>query len=159
MAFADVLKALPSRHSAQASGRFADEITEAQTTRLFHQVQGNFVANLICASAFLWVFWSIIPLTEILLWFGYAQAVNLCGIALVLARKRDKNRYSNQRWLRSFNIYVALDALTWGSAAFVFFTSDSPLHSLFLVAILLGNVAGATTSFVSYMPAMLTFDA
>jgi len=159
MAFADVMKALPSHQPADGSGRFAAEITEAQTTRLFHQVQGNFVANLLCTIAFIWVFWSITPLTILLTWVGYSQTVNLCGIALVYARKRDKTRYSNQRWLRLFSIYGAFDALTWGSAAFVFFTADSPLHSLFVVAILLGNVAGGTTSFVSYLPVMLAFDA
>ncbi len=159
MAFADVLKALPSRRSAEASDRFASEITEAQTTRLFHQVQGNFVANLICTIAFLWVFLSMVPLATILLWAGYAQAVNLSGMALVRARKKNKNQHSNQHWLRLFSFYGAADALTWGGAAFIFFTPDSPLHSLFLIAILLGNVAGGTTSFVSYLPVMLTFDA
>lgn len=159
MAFADVLRVLPNGMTAENRGHFAVEIRESQTTRLFHQVQGNFIANLVCTGAFLGVFWSMVPLEVILLWAGYAQFVNIAGIALILARKRNKAKLTNRRWLRLFAAYGAADAITWGTAAVIFFTPESPLHSLFVVAILLGNVAGATTAFVSFLPVMLAFDA
>ncbi len=157
MAFADVLKTLPNRHAGDGSGRFSQEIREIRTTRLFHQVQGNFIANLLCTIAFLWVFWSSVPLTSLLIWAGYAQTVNLFGVALVRARKVNAAKYSNERWLRLFTAYGVGDATTWGLAAFVFIAPNDPILTLFVMAILLGNVAGGTTSFVSHFPVLVGF--
>jgi diguanylate cyclase (GGDEF)-like protein/PAS domain S-box-containing protein len=147
------------RHpQAKRPDRFDREIAAAQTARLFQQVRGNFVANLVETAALLWVFWSHLPHHDLWLWAAYAQAVNAGGVALVLARRFRHDRLTDAGWIRVFQVYAIADAGTWALAIWVFFLPDSPLLTLFMTAIVLGNAAGGTTSFVSVLRVMAPFN-
>jgi len=140
------------------AGQFDREISVAQTARLFQQVPGNFVANLACTIALLWVYWPLLPRQELWLWAGYAQSINAIGVMIVLARRFRQARLSDVGWTRLFQFYAVADAATWGMAVWVFFMPESPLHTLFMTAIVLGNAAGGTTSLVSVLPVMAPFN-
>jgi diguanylate cyclase (GGDEF)-like protein/PAS domain S-box-containing protein len=141
-----------------ASGKFADEIGEAQVARLFQQVPVNFLANIACVAAMLGVYHAMVPPVWLAAWALYAQAVNGAGFALTRVYRHHKERRTHLSWARWFTAYGAADAATWGIAGWLFFAPDSPIHTLFLSAVLLGTVAGGQTAFFSYVPVMVVFN-
>ena len=58
-----------------ASGKFADEIGEAQVARLFQQVPVNFLANIACVAAMLGVYHAMVPPAWLAAWALYAAGI------------------------------------------------------------------------------------
>jgi diguanylate cyclase (GGDEF)-like protein/PAS domain S-box-containing protein len=137
------------KHSAQ--------IRDAQIGRLFTQVPVNLSANLINVLIILFVFWDEIAPVTLIGWAVYAQTVNLCGLILLLAHRAFQARASNEKWAKWFTVYGTADGITWGAAALLLLIPDNTFYTLFLCLIVIANLQGGLTSFLSYRPVMVLF--
>lgn len=139
----------PDKHSTQ--------LREAQINRLFNQVPVNLFANLVNVLIILFVFWDEIARTTLVGWAIYAQGINACGVILLLAHRGFHKYAPDEKWARWFTTYGTADGITWGAAAWLLLIPDSTFYTLFLALIVIANVQGGLTSFLSYRPVMVMF--
>ncbi len=145
------------RAGADGSG-FDSEIRQALTQRLFSDVAGNFFANFLSAGVIAAVFWKTTPSHSLVAWFALSQVINATGALVVIAFHRRQHLLELRQWVDVFSVYVALDAIMWGLSAFIFINVDDPIRASFLIINLLANVAGATTSFVTFRQMFIIFN-
>jgi PAS domain S-box-containing protein len=119
-----------------------------QVQHLFAYAPVNMLATLINCLVLGAVFWSAAPREVLLPWIVVNLALLPPRYMLVRRYRRDEpesppalGRY------RPFVVLLALSGAAMGSAGVLFFPVDSAFHEVFLIFVLGGMVAGASTAF------------
>jgi signal transduction histidine kinase len=99
------------------------------------------------------VLWDVVTdHASILLWLAVVVLISLLRAGLALRFRRVAPGVNEvPRWETLFAIGVALSGVSWGAAGLVLFAPESVAHQVFLVFVLGGMVAGATTSLSSHI--------
>jgi len=144
---------MPSTPSApeQPGTPSSQRKVDAEMTRLLYRSAGfglfsNFVLALVLVAGTS----TVHPLSLHVPWLGALLLVSLgrLGLNVAFARSRASDDRMPQ-WRRAFLLGVAVAGFVWGSAGWLYFTTDALLPCLLLVVILAGLNAGAARSLAS----------
>jgi signal transduction histidine kinase/CheY-like chemotaxis protein len=131
---------------AAPTGAIEHAATGAEVQRLYDHAGATTVAGIAVALCVWLLFEREGDLLDALGWAAAIHSVQLATLALLWAFRRDAiaPAVSSVAWQRRFRIAVALGAVVWGSAAFVFLPDADLAHAAFLVLVFVGvAVAGA----------------
>ena len=120
--------------------------TRAEVRRLYDHAGATTVAGIAVALCVWLLFEREGDLRDALGWAAAIHAVQLATLSLLWAYRRDEHARGSTaaEWQRRFRIGVAVGAVVWGSAAFVFLPDADLAHAAFLVLVFVGvAVAGA----------------
>ncbi|WP_414663799.1 ATP-binding protein [Horticoccus sp. 23ND18S-11] len=129
-----------------------DHKVEAEMTRLLYRSAGfGLFSNLVLACVLVAGTFQAHPLSLHLGWLAAILAVSLARLALnaAYARAQPTTVADHQPWRHRFIVGVAVAGVTWGAAAWLYFTPDQLMPCLLLVCILVGMNAGAARSLAS----------
>ena len=141
-----------NRSGASATDRAAKEPIEHAASRAeVHRLYDHAGATTIAGIAVALCVWLLFEReghdTEALGWAVAIHAMQLGTLALIWAFRRSEPMLptaSAVEWQRRFRVAVAVGAIVWGSAAFVFLPGADLAHAAFLVLVFVGvAVAGA----------------
>jgi PAS domain S-box-containing protein len=122
-------------------------IKAEQTKLLFNAMPLSIMATVINACILVFVQWNIVAHELLLIWLITLLLVTV--FRGVLANEYQKNyekAYANEKWTSWFIVGVILTSIIWGSAAVWLFPTDEVGHQVFMVIVLAGMCAGASTS-------------
>lgn len=122
-------------------------IKAEQTKLLFNAMPLSIMATVINACILVFVQWNIVAHELLLIWLITLLLVTV--FRGVLANEYQKNyekAYANEKWTSWFIVGVILASIIWGSAAVWLFPTDEVGHQVFMVIVLAGMCAGASTS-------------
>ena len=151
------VRTLSGPSTIKTSDKHSAQILDVQISRLFQQVPVILFANLVTVVIILFVFWSEISHSTLVAWAVYAQSVNAFGLVLLLTHRYFSARASVKQWANWFTAYGTADGITWGAAVWLLLIPDKTFYTLFLSLIVIGNLQGGLTSFLSYRPVMILF--
>ncbi|MBN2896406.1 MAG: EAL domain-containing protein [Campylobacterales bacterium] len=90
-------------------------------------------------------------------WIVLLFAISLWRLGLYLEYRKDPQRRSVRMWERLFLVGVVLSGLMWGSAGFLLFDAEDPLHQAVLIVVLSGMSAGSISSLAAHLKAVRIF--
>lgn len=129
-----------------------------QTKLLFNAIPLSVVATIINALILVMVQWPVIDHSSLLLWFYSLLMVLALRLLLTRFYKRSKDPVaSSYFWARWFNVGVLITGVLWSSCTFWLLPYVDIGHKVFLLFILAGMCAGATTSLSFQRVSILTF--
>lgn len=122
-------------------------IKAEQTKLLFNAMPLSIMATVINACILVFVQWNIIAHQSLLIWLaGLFLVTTFRGVLAHQYMKKYQQAYADEKWTSWFIVGVVLTSLIWGSAAVWLFPADNVGHQVFLVIVLAGMCAGASTS-------------
>ena len=139
-------------------------IKAEQTKLLFNAMPLSIMATVINACILVFVQWNIVAHERLLIWlFSLLLVTMFRGVLAYEYKKKYEKAYANDKWTSWFIVGVVITSLIWGSAAVWLFPADNVGHQVFMVIVLAGMCAGASTSLsflrttiVVYLVAVLT---
>lgn len=130
----------------------------ALLSKLFARLPAALVINAICALGTATVFWLEAPTITVLIWIGLMSASLLFRFYCLRQFQRQRQDLPNlARSRRHFTIGASITGLVWGLLAFLFYSPDSSVASLFLPFILTGMVSGSLVVLTGNMAAFAGF--
>ena len=134
------------------------EIRAAQVRLLFEQLPSALLATVVNAGILTAILWSNVSRSLLAGWFL---------LVLLVASGREVHRRTylhrnpagnqSQRWSRQFLCGVAANGALWGAAGYLFFTTESYTHQLFLVFVLMGMASGGIATLSALPGAYLLY--
>ena len=139
-------------------------IKAEQTKLLFNAMPLSIMATVINACILVFVQWNIVAHERLLIWlFSLLLVTMFRGVLAYEYKKKYEKAYANDKWTSWFIVGVVITSLIWGSAAVWLFPANNVGHQVFMVIVLAGMCAGASTSLsflrstiVVYLVAVLT---
>lgn len=139
-------------------------IKAEQTKLLFHALPVAMMASIINALILVFIQWGIIEQRILLTWLGIFLGLSVARLLLAYAYNKNASKdIGSDNWARWFIMGAVASGFTWGSTAVWLFPADEVGHQLFLVIVLAGTCAGASTSLsflrtpiIVYLLAILT---
>ncbi len=111
------------------------------------------VATLLAVALF-----EVAPLGNLLVWYVGIVVVYLGRAALAnLYRRLSPPKEEAARWERIFFLGALLAALAWGSAAWLIFPAQAPMHQMLLSIVLAGVACGGIGTLAASWPVVATF--
>ena len=105
------------------------------------------MATVINSCILVYVQWNVLAHESLLVWLVCLLLVTMLrGVLAYEYKKKYELAYANDKWTTWFIIGVVITSLIWGSAAIWLFPADSVGHQVFMVIVLAGMCAGASTS-------------
>ncbi|MBI5007409.1 MAG: HD domain-containing protein [Nitrosomonadales bacterium] len=115
------------------------------------------LSQMILQPLFVWLFWDLVPHTQLLFWFACSYALHTVELAnLILHRHKLDTVQECRDWHLHFTFFALASGLLWGAAAMLFFPVDI-FYQGALICILLGLVAGAVTMNPVHPPASFAY--
>ncbi len=129
-------------------------IKAEQTKLLFHAMPVAVLASVINALILVFVQWEVIKHEIILSWLAAFLIITVARLLLVYSYNKNLHKIdssknwaaTSENWATWFIIGAISSGFAWGSTAVWLFPSDNVGHQLFLVIVLAGTCAGASTS-------------
>lgn len=122
-------------------------IQAEQIKLLFTAIPLSIMATLINGCILVYAQWKTIDQTLLLTWLTILLLVTLFrGVLAYLYKEHYEKTHANDKWSFWFIVGVVLASFTWGGAAVWLFPADDVEHQVFMVIVLVGMCAGATTS-------------
>ena len=139
-------------------------IKAEQTKLLFHALPVALVASVINALILVFIQWGIIEPDILISWLTVFLLLSSARLLLAYAYNKTPTKDSkSENWANWFIIGAISSGFAWGSTAVWLFPAEQVGHQLFLVIVLAGTCAGASTSLsflrlpiVVYLLAILT---
>ena len=139
-------------------------IKAEQTKLLFNAMPLSILATVINSCILVFVQWTVVAHKPLLVWLISLLLITLFrGILAYEYNKKYEHAYANENWTYGFIVGVVITSLLWGAAAVWLFPADNVGHQVFMVIVLAGMCAGASTSLsflritiVVYLAAVLT---
>ncbi|NNF96018.1 MAG: PAS domain S-box protein, partial [Halobacteria archaeon] len=139
-------------------------IKAEQTKLLFNAMPLSIMATVINACILVFVQWSVVAHEILIIWLiSLLLVTTFRGVLAYEYKEKYEKAYANEQWTFWFIIGVVLTSFAWGSAAVWLFPADDVGHQVFMVIVLAGMCAGASTSLsflritiVVYLVAVLT---
>ena len=97
--------------------------------------------------------------TLLAIWTISLYVLTTARIPLFLAyRRRSREKQSEPRWAYYFVLSSFLSGLVWGTAGVVFFQPGDSYMLILVTLVIMGMVAGSTSSLASYLPTHVAFS-
>jgi len=91
--------------------------------------------------------WGIVDHQPLLIWLSVLLVVtSFRAVLAYLYKEKYEKSYANEKWTFWFIVGVVLSSFIWGSAAVWLFPAENVGHQVFMVIVLVGMCAGASTS-------------
>lgn len=110
---------------------------------LFRNVLGAIIGNLINVTLVTYLLSEIYPGPELLLWCAFGYGVNLFRLALLLAYRKNSERFDSSRWLNSYRVSTLFSGLHFGVLCILFFSPDNYLYQALVIFFVGGSCAAA----------------
>jgi PAS domain S-box-containing protein len=139
-------------------------IKAEQTKLLFHALPVALVASVINALILVFIQWGIIEPDILISWLTVFLLLSSARLLLAYAYNKTPTKDSkSENWANWFIVGAISSGFAWGSTAVWLFPAEHVGHQLFLVIVLAGTCAGASTSLsflrmpiIVYLLAILT---
>jgi len=139
-------------------------IKAEQTKLLFHALPVAMMASVINALILVFIQWGIIERAVLLTWLAVFLLLTAARLLLAYAYNKNASKDTgSDSWATWFIMGAIGSGFAWGSTAIWLFPADQVGHQLFLVIVLAGTCAGASTSLsflrtpiIIYLLAILT---
>jgi PAS domain S-box-containing protein len=139
-------------------------IKAEQTKLLFHALPVAMMASVINALILVFVQWEVIENSYLLVWLGAFLLITAARLLLAYGYNKSSGKIeSSENWATWFIMGAIISGFAWGATAVWLFPPDKVGHQLFLVIVLAGTCAGASTSLsflrtpiIVYLLAILT---
>ena len=147
-----------ARRSGVIPAALADKVRDEQVRVLYRNLLpvlgGNYLVSVLMAIAMR----GLVDDIQLLIWTASVYVLSTARIPLFLAyRRRDRHRQAHRRWGYYFVLSSFLSGVVWGAAGIAFFLPDNPFMLTLLTLVIMGMVAGSTSSLASYLPAHMAF--
>jgi len=125
---------------------------------VFRQVPQAVLVSIVAGITLVAVLWHTEDQTELIFWF-------IAVLLEALLRLRSAHAFHRPElpatptlvWARRWLLMSAVAGALWGAAGYHFFSPDSAVLQLVLVAIILGAAFGSLTQYASYAPSLFTY--
>lgn len=122
-------------------------IKAEQTKLLFNAMPLSIMATVINACILVFVQWNIVAHERLLIWLITLLLVTTFrGVLAYEYKENYEKAYANEKWTSWFIVGVILTSIIWGSAAVWLFPANDVGRQVFMVIVLAGMCAGASTS-------------
>jgi signal transduction histidine kinase/CheY-like chemotaxis protein len=133
-------------------------ITAGVMASVYRQVPQSVLGSIFGGMALVAAFWNNHPQNQLLLWFIGMLLESLLRLRAARNFRLDQDPAKRAGLWASLWVGIAAAAgLLWGTAGTVFFSPDSPLLQLVLLAVILGVAFGSLTLYASYRRALFCF--
>ncbi len=122
-------------------------IKAEQTKLLFNAMPLSIMATVINACILVFVQWNIVAHERLVIWLITLLTVTTFrGVLAYEYKENHEKAYANEKWTSWFIVGVILTSIIWGSAAVWLFPANDVGRQVFMVIVLAGMCAGASTS-------------
>ena len=122
-------------------------IKAEQTKLLFNAMPLSIMATVINACILVFVQWNIVAHERLVIWLITLLTVTTFrGVLAYEYKQNHEKAYANEKWTSWFIVGVILTSIIWGSAAVWLFPANDVGRQVFMVIVLAGMCAGASTS-------------
>ena len=122
-------------------------IKAEQTKLLFNAMPLSIMATVINACILVFVQWNIVAHERLVIWLITLLLVTTFrGVLAYEYKENYEKAYANEKWTSWFIVGVILTSIIWGSAAVWLFPANDVGRQVFMVIVLAGMCAGASTS-------------
>lgn len=122
-------------------------IKAEQTKLLFNAMPLSILATVINSCILVFVQWKVVAHELLLIWLVAVLLVTAFrGVLAYEYKEKYEKAYASEKWTFWFVIGVVLASFAWGGAAVWLFPADNVGHQVFMVLVLAGMCAGASTS-------------
>lgn len=122
-------------------------IKAEQTKLLFNAMPLSIMATVINACILVFVQWNIVAHERLVIWLITLLTVTTFrGVLAYEYKENYEKAYANEKWTSWFIVGVILTSIIWGSAAVWLFPANDVGRQVFMVIVLAGMCAGASTS-------------
>jgi len=127
-------------------------------TGVFRQVPQAVLVSIVGAVALVAAFWNTHDQTELIFWFIAVLVESLLRLRSARAFTRaGASSKETPKWAMRWVWMAATAGALWGAAGFHFYTPDSAILQLVLVAVILGVAFGSLTLYASHGPALFIY--
>jgi PAS domain S-box-containing protein len=146
-----------TNHSSASQDKQAI-IKAEQTKLLFNAMPLSIMATVINACILVFVQWNVVAHELLVGWLVILLLVTLYrGVLAYLYNVKKEQNYTNERWAYWFIVGVILISFVWASAAIWLFPESDVGHQMFMVIVLAGMCAGASTSLSFFRVTIVVF--
>ena len=133
-------------------------ITAGVMASVYRQVPQAVLGSIFGGMALVAAFWSTHNQNELMIWFIGMLLESLLRLRAARAFRLDPEPAKRAKlWATRWVLIAAAAGLMWGAAGSLFFTKDSPLLQLVLLAVILGVAFGSLTLYAGYRRALFFF--
>jgi len=130
-----------------------------QVKLLYANLPVTQIVTLVVALTLLIVEWPMVDQVWASAWMSLVCLSALVRIVLsVRFSRRTLTLADVRRWRTYFLVTAAFSGIAWGSTAFLLYPTDSVIHQVFLIFVLVGMVAGGMTALTPVLPAFILFS-
>ncbi|HET9025640.1 MAG TPA: hybrid sensor histidine kinase/response regulator [Burkholderiaceae bacterium] len=135
-----------------------EKILAGVMAAVYRQVPQSVLVSVVGAFALVMVLWHSMNQAALMAWFMLILVESLARVRVAYKFRHAVEVVDEvQRWARRWVALAALAGLLWGTAGFIFFSNDQPLHQVVLVAVVLSVAFGSLTLYASHPPAFYSF--
>jgi hypothetical protein len=133
-------------------------ITAGVMASVYRQVPQSVLGSIFGGMALVAAFWRTHDQNQLMVWFIGMLLESLLRLRAARAFRLDKDPAKRAKVWATRWVGIAVAAgLLWGTAGSIFFTPNSPLLQLVLLAVILGVAFGSLTLYAGYRRALFLF--
>src|SRR5690349_20561359 len=133
-------------------------ITAGVMASVYRQVPQSVLGSIFGSMALVAAFWRTHDQNQLLAWFIGMLIESLLRLRAARAFRLDSDPAKRAKlWATRWVLIAGAAGLLWGTAGSLFFTPDSPLLQLVLLAVVLGVAFGSLTLYAGYRRALFFF--
>ncbi|VAX16369.1 hypothetical protein MNBD_NITROSPINAE03-444, partial [hydrothermal vent metagenome] len=121
-----------------------------QVKLAFSQIGFGLLATMFCAIAYMIVVWDVVPFARLLTWFTALTALTFIRrLASTVFFRQKPGAQEAFRWSVIFNAGAFVSGSLWGIAGVFLFPENFIGHQVFLILLVAGLSAGATSTYTA----------
>ncbi len=152
------LKSKAASELGRNDSAVVSRIESDQISALFSRARYVYFVNIVNSVITVAFLWRHVSTSVLLTWMLAVIGINAIRYQQLIEYDRDKFKTEHlENWKQASVWGTALSGIVWGVAAIILFPQNSLPHQLFLLVVILGMMAGATTSWYAYISAFRAF--